>query len=188
MCSLSSSTCCCNSTLLYCCVSCCSLFARVRQVVHTQLSELLESLVYSESVNLAHCLWYHLLHSSQYIPLWLLLTALQHFPHGYRTGPGLSSTSPDIASKSDMIAKFTLDPLTYTLGGEKTAGTTLTLEMMVPPLVQPSDTCKTMYSQVLCGNSSSSLAYLIFHRNSTNALQLPILFPIVRVSWQCPIN
>lgn len=75
MCSLSSSTCYCNSSLLSCCLSCCSRFAWVRLVVHIQLSELLESLAYSDFVNLAHCMWNHLLHSSQYIPLWLLLTA-----------------------------------------------------------------------------------------------------------------
>jgi hypothetical protein len=51
--------------------------------------------------------------------------------------------SPEIASKSTIIAMLTRDSLTYTLGDEKIAGTVETLEMMVPPpLVYPNLTYK----------------------------------------------
>ena len=68
-----------------------------------------------------------------YIPLWLLLTALQHLPHGYLTGTGLTCMSPEIASKSTIIAMLTRDSLMYTLGGQKIAGTVETLEIMYVP-------------------------------------------------------
>ena len=125
--------------------------------MHIQLSELFESLTYCESVKLAHCLWNHFLHSLQYIPLWLLLTALQHLPHGYLTGPGLTSMSPEIASKSTIIAMLTRDSLMYTLGGEKIAGTVETLEMMVPPLVYPNLTYKK------CVHSQNQVIFILQH-------------------------
>ena len=43
--------------------------------------------------------------------------------------------SPEIASKSDIIAMLTRIPLLYTLGGDKIAGTIEIVKTIVPPLV-----------------------------------------------------
>jgi hypothetical protein len=62
------------------------------QGLQYQLSDDVESLLYSDTGRSIHFMWNHCMQSSHKIPLWFFLTALLQTPQGNLVGPGFIET------------------------------------------------------------------------------------------------
>ena len=72
------------------------------QGLQYQLSDDVESLLYSDTGRSIHFMWNHCMQSSHKIPLWFFLTALLQTPQENLVGPGFIETSPLQLSKRCM--------------------------------------------------------------------------------------